>query len=232
MVIQTVIFPVVLLATNLAVFSTSVEMYDQSGPYAQRLVPGLVIAGIMFGSTGSAMSLFGDIKSGLMQRIRTLSTPLAAPVIGIACGEALRGVVATCALTAAGYVAGFRFHGSLWHSVGFLGLAALSALAFPWIGLWLATKARTVESFLPPLTGLFLVLLFMSQAVVPLSAYPEFIQPFVEWNPGSAFVVALDGLARGHSEGREIALACAWSVAMIACFGYLAVRGLRNHRNT
>lgn len=229
-IIQTVIFPVILLTTNLAVFSAAVELYDDSGPYAQRLVPGLVVAGVMFGSTGSAMGLFGDIKSGFMQRIRALSTPLAAPIVGIALAEALRGLLATAALTAAGYLAGFRFHGGVGHFVGFVVVAAVSALAFPWIGLWLATKARSVESFLAPLSAFFLVLLFMSQSVVPLSAYPEFVQPFVRWNPGSAFVVALDSLARGQDATSEIVLAAVWSVVMIGVFGALAVRGLRTHR--
>lgn len=230
LIVQTIIFPIVLFLSTLAVFSTAISAFGEAEPYAQRLVPGLIVAGIMFGSTGCAASFFTDLNNGFMQRVRAASVPAVAPFAGIAIAEALRGLAAVAALVAVGALAGFRFDGHLGHTIGFCALAALAAFTFPWIGLWLATKAKTTESFLPLLTAIFLILLFMSQSMVPLEAYPDFIQPFVRWNPGSAFVVSLHSLARGEVAPFEITLAAVWSVALMVIFSALAARGLRNHQ--
>lgn len=229
-IIQTVIFPIVLFLTMLAVFSTAVEAFGSDEVYAQRLVPGLLVAGLMFGSTGSATGLFSDIHSGFMTRLRSMATPPTAPVMGITLAEVARSLVAVVALTAVGAIAGFRFQGGAASIIGFCAVAALAALTFPWVGLWLATKAKTLESFLPLVTAVFLVLLFMSRSMVPLEAYPDIAQPVVEWNPGSAFVVLLDGLARGTATAADFMHAAAWSVGIIGVFGTLATRGIAKHQ--
>ncbi len=234
-VVQTVIFPIVLLLTMLAVFSTAVEQFTAAQPdvpagepYAQRLVPVMILSGIMFGSSGAAVLLFTDLRNGFFTRIRALSTPLGAPLVGISVAEAVRASVTVVTLCIAGIVAGFRFQAGWPAALGFLAVAALAAVTFTWVGLFLAAVARSMESFLPPLNALFLVLLFCSQGMVPLDAYPEAFQPFVRWNPGSAYVVLLDRLARGEELLGELLLAAGWSAALITVSGVLCVRSLRH----
>ncbi len=234
-VVQTVIFPVLLLLTMLAVFSTAVENFSamQSNvpagePYAQSLTPVMILAGVMFGSIGAAVMLFTDLRNGFLTRIRALSTPLGAPLIGISVAETLRASLSVVSLCIAGAVAGFRFQAGWLAAIGFVAVAAMAAITFTWVGLLLASVANSMDSFVPPLSGVFLVLLFCSQGMVPLEAYPDAFQPFVEWNPGSAYVVLLDHLARGEELLEPLLLATGWSVALIAVSGVLCVRSLRN----
>lgn len=227
--IQTVIFPIVLLLSMLAAFSTAVEAFSGGEAYAQRLVPGLIVCGLMFGSTGSAVGLFTDLHNGYLMRIRTMGTDSLAPILGVALAEMVRSLAAVATLTAVGALAGFRFSGGVIHIIAFCLTAAMASLAFPWLGMWLATKASSVESFLPALSGIFLVLLFFSGAMVPLDAYPQILQPFVEWNPGSAYVVLLDSLARGAVSFGDVAHAVLWSVGITAIFAALTTRNIARH---
>lgn len=224
-IVSTIAFPLLLLLTMLAVFSTAVESFE-GGDYAQRLVPTLVVSGIMFGSMGTAVGLFVDLESGFMERIRSMPVPAAAPLVGLVVAEVVRAVAAVAVLVGVGSAFGFRFHDAP-GAVGFVAIAALCAVSITWIGLALATVAGSQETLGPPLNALFLVLLFFSQGLVPLEAYPGWAQPIVELNPATAYVMALDGLARGGELLGPILASLAWSVALVAVFGFIAVRRLR-----
>ena len=227
--INTIGFPIVLLLTLLAVFSTAVEAFDE-GPYAQRLVPMMVVSGLMFGSIGTAAGLFTDLGGGYMERIRALPVAPSGPLIGVVLAEIGRAITALVALVAVGYAVGFRFDNSPVAIAGFVLVSVLVAISVVWVGLAMATVARSQEALVPPLGALFLVLLFFSRGMVPLEAYPGWAQPIVRFNPATSFVTALDNLGRGGELARPILGAVAWAMALTAVFGFIAVRGLRTRR--
>lgn len=229
--ISTVGFPVVLLLTLLAVFSTAVEAFDE-GPYAQRLVPTMVVSGLMFGSIGTATGLFTDLGGGYMERIRALPVAQSGPLVGLVLAEIGRAMTALVGLTAVGYAVGFRFDNGALAIIGFVVISALAAVSIVWIGLAFATIARSQEALAPPLGALFLVLLFFSRGMVPLEAYPGWAQPIVRFNPATSFVTALNNLGRGGELTGPILGAVAWAVALTAVFGFIAVRGLRSRRSS
>ena len=226
MIVNTVGFPLLLLLTLLAVFSTAVEAVDD-GPYAQRLVPLLVVTGLMFGSVGTAVGFFIDLGDGYMERIRSLPVAAAAPLAGTVLAEVGRAMAAVVVLAGAGYAFGFRFGNGLAGLGGFLAVAALVSVSVVWIGLALATVARSQEALGPPLGALYLVLMFFSPGMVPLEAYPGWAQPVVRFNPVTAYVTALDRLARGGELMAPILAAAAWSVGIVAVCGFFASRAIR-----
>jgi len=228
-IVATVGFPLILMLTLLAVFSNAVEAFDDGGVYAQRLVPALVVSGLMFGSIGTAVGFFSDLGGGYMQRIRTLPIAPAGPLVGAVIAEVGRAMIAVVVLVAVGYVVGFRFDNGLVPVFGFGALAALAAVSIVWIGLALATVASSQEALGPPLSALFLLLLFFSRGLVPLDAYPGWAQPIVEANPATAYVTALDRLARGGELAEPILASVAWSIALTAVFGSIAIRSVRRH---
>lgn len=229
--INTIGFPVVLLLTLLAVFSTAVEAFDE-GPYAQRLVPMMVVSGLMFGSIGTAAGLFTDLGGGYMERIRALPVAQSGPLIGVVLAEIGRAITALVALVAVGYAVGFRFDNGPVAIAGFVLVSVLVAVSVVWVGLAFATVARSQEALVPPLGALFLVLLFFSRGMVPLEAYPGWAQPIVRFNPATSFVTALDRLGRGGELAGPILSAVAWAVVLIAVFGFIAVRGLRARQSS
>ncbi len=224
-IMATLAFPILLLLTMLAVFSSSVEAFED-GPYAQRLVPGLTVSAIMFGSIGTAIGVFEDLRGGYMDRVRSLPVAPSGPLVGTVAAEVVRAVVAVVVLVALGYLFGFRFETGVGPTIGYALVAAMCAVSVAWIGMAMATSATTQEGLGPPLNALFLVLLFFSQGLVPLEAYPGWAQPLVRVNPATAYVVSLDHLARGGELVRPISYAMAWSLGMTLVFGAIAIRRL------
>jgi len=228
-VVSTVGFPLLLLLTILAVFSTAVEGFDD-GPYAQRLVPMLVVSGLMFGSLNTAVGFFTDLGQGYLERIRTMPVSPAGPLVGAVIGEIGRAATALVVLVAVGHGFEFRFNNGVVPAIGFCLMAMLASVSIVWIGLAMATVARSQEALGPPLGSLFLVLLFLSRGMVPIGAYPGWAQPIVRFNPATAYVTAMDRLARGGELVKPILGSLAWTVGIIAVFGTIAVRAVRRPR--
>lgn len=227
--INTIAFPIVLLLTLSAVFSKAVEAFDE-GPYAQRLVPMTVVSGLMFGSIGTATSLFGDLSSGYMERIRSLPVAQLSPLVGVVLAEIGRSMTALVGPVAVGYAVGFRFDDGPVSVAGFIGVSILMSVPIVGVGLAFATVAPSQEALASPLGAVFLVLLFFSQGMVPLEAYPGWAQTIVRLNPATSFVAVLDQLARGGELIGPILGAVAWAVGLTAASGFIAVRGLRRRQ--
>lgn len=228
-IISTAIFPLLLLLTLSAVFSSAVEGFE-GGSYAQRLVPGLVVGGIIFGSIGTAMAVSTDLHSGYMSRIRSLPVPSSAPLIGTVGAEALRSLMAVLVLVGVGSLLGFRFEAGIVRGALFVLVAMLAAIALTCIGLAFATLTSGPEALGASLNMAFLVMLFLSESMVPLEAYPGWVEPLVQANPATSYVRLLDRLARGGELAGPATAVAAWSVVLIMGFGALAVRNVRRER--
>lgn len=226
MVITSVVFPLLLLLTMLAVFSTAVERYS-GDTYAQIVVPGLVMSSVIFGTMATANAFYTDLNDGFMDRVRSMPVPTAAPLLGMLAAEVIRAVLAILVLCSVGAVFGFRFAAGPLAAIGFVATGALIAVSTVWIGVWLATTATTQEAVGPPMNAVFLVMLFFSGALVPREAYPDWAQTIVAINPATAYVTLLDHLARGGELLGPTLWALGWSAVLIVVFAGLAVRRLR-----
>lgn len=227
-IVSTVIFPALLLLTLLAAFGSSVEAFE-GDDYAQRLVPGMIVSGVMFGSVGAVMGLWGDLRSGFMDRIRSMPLPAVAPLIGTVVAETVRAIAAVVVLVALGYAFGFRFENGPLPTIAFFGVAGIAAMSLSMIGLAAATVAKTQEGLGPPVSALFLLMLFFSKGMIPLDGYPGWARPIVEASPATAYVELLDRLARGGALWRPTLIAAAWSLGLIGVLGSVAANRLRRH---
>lgn len=231
-IVSTVIFPLLLLLTLHAVFSQSVESFEGGEAYGQRLVPTLVVSGILFGSMGTATGVFFELRDGWMDRLRSMPINPWAPLAGTVVAEAFRALLAVVTIVAVGYLFDFRFQNGLLSVLAFVVVAAVSAMAISWFGVWVAAGAKSQEAMLGPLNAVFLLLVFLSRGMVPLEAYPGWVQPVVRASPATAYVTLLDRLARGGALVQPFLIALGWTVALTVVFGSLAVRRIRTRGAT
>jgi ABC-2 type transport system permease protein len=235
--VQSVVFPGVLLMVLLAVFGTAVEEFSGE-PYVQRLTPALIISGAAFGSVGAVGGLLQDRLSGFFDRIRL--TPFdgqrhrgghagpVALVLARSLSEHVRVATTAICIVAIGFAFGFRFEAGPGRAIAFFAAAVVFGACFGWIGFALATRASSMEAVVSPVTALFLVLLFLSHGMVPLDAFPGWIQPVVEVAPSSLMMLTLQRLAGGGDVVGPLLGALTWTVAITAVFGGLSLRGLAN----
>lgn len=235
-VIQSVIFPSLLLMIFLAVFAGSISAFDDQ-PYVQRITPALVISGAAFGSVGTISGYFSDARSGFFARLRTIPigrgprAGLLAPLLARAMSEVARVAIATVLVTAVGMAFGFRFEAGVWRTVLYFVLATVYGSCFCWFGFSLASRGGSMEAVIPPISGLFLLLLFFSEGVVPREAFPDWAQPIVAVAPTSTMVVSLQRLSSGGPYLGYMLGALAWTVGITAICASATMSNLaKSHR--
>lgn len=182
--IQTLLFPGVLLLVLLAVFGGLVEQAGDRS-HVQSLVPLMVITGAMFGGLGTGAALVTEREDGLLDRFRAMPVHPASALVGRLVAEVARVLIAGAALVGVGLVAGFRFTTGPAGVLGFVLVVAAVAVMFGWVVLAVGVRATTPES-VTALSPLFLLLLFFNTGFVPQDAYPPLVRPVVSASPISA----------------------------------------------
>ena len=127
--IQPVIF--VLLFTY--VFGGAVQSSIPGIPYVDYLMPGIFVQTTVFGAIGAAVGLATDLKSGLLERFRSLPMARSAVLAGRTGADLARNVFVASLMAAVGFLVGFRIHtGALAFVAGML-LVLLFGYVMSWI---------------------------------------------------------------------------------------------------
>ncbi|RJO75293.1 antibiotic transporter [Nocardia panacis] len=193
--------------------------------YAQFLMPMIVMQAVAFCAISASFRAAVDARDGLNQRFGSM--PMAAVIpLGARITAALyRAGIALAAAVVCGRVIGFRFYGSNWDTMGFIGYALLIGLALCLGADLLGTVSRSPEATTQALILPQLILGMVSAGFAPAEQFPTWIQGFARNQPISQFIYGLRALA-GDSTGNAGAVdwpimgpALAWPLGMVLVFG-------------
>ncbi|MFL6298089.1 MAG: ABC transporter permease, partial [Actinomycetes bacterium] len=102
-------------------------------PYVDYLMPGIFVQTTVFGAIATAVGLATDLKSGLLERFRSLPMARSAVLAGRTLADLTRNVFVTALMAAVGFAVGFRVHtGALAFFVA-MGLVLLFGYALSWV---------------------------------------------------------------------------------------------------
>ena len=195
--------------------------------YLEFVLPGLLVQGIGFGTTQTAIGLNADFQRGLIDRFRSLPMARSAVVAGRVTADIGR-TAWMCLITVAVAVAlGFRFHGGVAGAVGGFGLVLALGVAMCWLMAFLGVSLRSAEAVQTAGFLLILPLTFASSVLVPAASMPGWLQTFVKVNPISIFATAMRGLLLGGPVATPVLQAAGWIVALCVVFGTLTVSRYR-----
>lgn len=194
--------------------------------YVDYLVPGFVVAGLLFTGGGAAVGTAEDAESGLFDRLRSLPVHDGATLVGRLLADAAMLVVVGIITLMIGFVFGFRLSGPPFGVVGALGLLVVYALAvstlFQLLGL-LAGGGQAAQG----LSILAVPFSFISSAFVPIESMPGWLQPVAEWQPLTFMVNSWRGLLNGDAVTQTFDHSLAFYViGSLAWCAVLAVVGL------
>ncbi len=191
--------------------------------YLEFVLPGLLVQGIGFGTTQTAIGLNADFQRGLIDRFRSLPMARSAVVAGRVTADI--GRTAWMCLITVGVAAalGFRFHGGVAGAVGAFGLVLALGVAMCWLMAYLGVSLRSAEAVQTAGFLLILPLTFASSVLVPAASMPGWLQAFVKVNPISIFATAMRGLLLGGPVATPALQAGAWIVGLCVVFGTLTV---------
>lgn len=201
--------------------------------YAQYLTPLIVLQAIFFAAVSAAFRSAIDALAGINRRFRAMPMNRLTPLSARMTASMYRCVVALVVSLVCGHIIGFRFHGSLWHTVGFIGLTLLIGAALALMGDLIGAATRNPEATAPLLLVPQVTLGLASVGLQPVERFPNWIQPFVRDQPLSQWLNALRALAGDSTPAAPpvtwsvIGPALAWTAGIIVVFTWLHTRVAR-----
>jgi ABC-2 type transport system permease protein len=163
---------------------------DATMAYRNYLMPGIFGQTVAFAAAASTVGLAEDMKKGLIDRFRALPMSHGAVLIGRTFADALRQILVLAVLSITGLLVGWRITGGFMNAVYAYLLLLLFAYTVAWIGATIGLSMPNPETastagliWLFPLT-------FLSNAFVPISSMPDWLQTFAAYNPVSTVVLS------------------------------------------
>jgi ABC-2 type transport system permease protein/oleandomycin transport system permease protein len=196
-------------------------------PYVDYLMPGIFAQTVVFGAIGSAIGLATDLKSGLLERFRTLPMSRAAVLAGRTLADLLRNVFVIALMVVVGVMVGFRVHTSPPEVFAGLLVVLLFSYAMSWVFALVGLAVGDPETAQAAAFPVLAPLVFASAAFVPVTSMPTWLQGFALHQPVSAVIAAMRDLMGsappGSSTGSDVVQALAWCVGILVVFAPLAV---------
>jgi ABC transporter DrrB family efflux protein len=197
--------------------------------YVDFMVPGFVVAGVLFSGMAAAAGVAEDVQRGVVDRFRSLPIPRAALATGRALAETALVVWGVAVTAAIGVAIGFRPAGSMLDWLVALGLCVVFGFSFTWMFITIGLVSGSAQAA-QGMSLLVFPLTFVSSAYVAVDTMPGWMQPIARNQPVTAMVDAArswvidDPVANlGHGPAFLTAKALLWSVALVAAFAPLAI---------
>jgi ABC transporter DrrB family efflux protein len=197
-------------------------------PYAEFLIPGIIVQNIAFGGFVTALGLNEDMHKGLIDRFRSLPMSRAAVLAGRTISDIVTNALSMTILLITGLIIGFSFHTSFLHAIAGVGLLLIFGYAFSWFFALVGMLVSSPES--ANSAGFIAVfpLTFISSAFVPVHSMPGALRAFANVNPFTVVVDAIRWLWIGTpAPGNNVWGSVVWAIVIVAIFAPLAVARYR-----
>ena len=221
LLVFTAIQPIVFVLLFRYVFGGAISIPGVS--YVDYLMPGIFVQTVVSGATVSAIGLATDVKSGLLERFRSLPMASSAVRAGRTLADLVRGAFVIALIAIVGFLVGFRVHTSVWGFVAALALVLLFAHAFAWIFAAVGLAVGDPESAQAATFPVIAPLVFASSAFVPVSMMPGWLQAFAMHQPVSITASAVRALVLGGPTTSLVLQSIAWSLGILLVCVSLAV---------
>ena len=166
-----------------------------------------------------------DFEGGFAKRLMLAAPRRSGIVLGYALAALVRWSIVAVLLTVVAFVVGMRVGGGAIDLVGLYALAALvNFCGFFWAG-GIAMRFRTIQAGPVMQMPVFLTL-FFAPVYVPLDLLEGWIETLATLNPITYVLETVRGLISGDAP--HVALAFGLAFALVAAFGFWALRGLRS----
>jgi len=232
LLVSALVVPVMFLLMFRYIFGGAIPVPGMS--YVDYLIPALLAQNAIFDGFGTAAAMAVDARDGVVDRFRALPMARCAVLTGRALADLLRQALVLAVLTAVAVGVGFRFHTGPAQSIAGLAIALLFGQVLFWAFAAIGFGTANPESA-AALTTPFMLLVFASSALIPVSTLPGWLQPFARNQPVSQYVDAVRCLTQGHpaeqllghTAGYYTVTSLLWGIAIVLAGATLALRAYR-----
>ncbi|ROO85721.1 ABC-2 type transport system permease protein [Actinocorallia herbida] len=213
-----------LLFTAMFAFIFGGAVSGSVSDYLPVLIPGILAQTSLTACMATGVQLREDMDKGVFDRFKSLPIARIAPLAGPMIADLIRYGVASILTLATGIAIGYRPGGGVLGCVGGILLTVAAGWSMAWIFTWLGTIARTAQSVQGISMMILFPLTFLSNAFVPSSTLPGWLEAFVKVNPVSHVVSAVRDLLNEGRVTAQVGWALVGCVVVVAIFAPLAVR--------
>lgn len=209
--LMAIMLPVMLMLMFTWVFGGAI---DPSGAYVDYVVPGIILTCAGFGAASTAVYVANDMRSGIIDRFRTMPLRAGAVLTGHVVASLVRNLIATSLVIGVGVLVGFRPTASFgeWMLTG--ALIALYILAITYLFAAIGLAAGSPEGA----NGYGFILLFLpylSSAFVTVESMPDWLRPIAEHQPITPIIETIRALLMGSPVDSEPILAVFWCLLIL-----------------
>jgi ABC-2 type transport system permease protein len=225
-----VLLPLVFVLLFAYVFGSAISV--PGGSYHAYLVSG-IFAQTMIGTVpGIAVGVASDIRSGLMDRLRTLPIARHSVIAGRTVAELVELTAGMVVVALCGLIVGWAPHGSIMDTIGAFGLLLLMAFAVTWAGVFVGLMVRDPDGADGIAMAVIFPMMFLSGIFVPVAGLPDGLRQIAEFNPLTTLATAVRGLF-GSPTGtipdvwplqHPVLGSLGWAAILMAIFVPLSIR--------
>jgi daunorubicin/doxorubicin transport system permease protein len=195
--------------------------------YLPILIPGLIAQTVMTACVATGVQLREDMDKGVFDRFRVLPISRIAPLAGPMVADTLRYAIAATLTFATGIAMGYRPGGGVVGVAGAIVLAIFAGWSLAWVFTWFGTVGKSAQVVQGYSLMVMFPLTFLSNAFVPASTLPDWLQTFVKINPVSHVVSAVRSLANDGTITSEVGWSVLALAIVVAIFAPLSVRSFK-----
>jgi ABC transporter DrrB family efflux protein len=204
--------------------------------YREFLVPGIMAQTMAFASFIVAIGLTNDLEKGIVDRLKSLPISRHSILVGRSLSSLIHSSIGITVMAVTGLAIGWRAHNGVWQTAAGFGLLLVFGFAMIWLGIWVGSAMRSVESVNGVMFTTMFPLTFVADTFAPTESMPSWLAFLAEWNPISALVQGMRELwGNGLPATADAALpmqypiiaTLIWSVALTAFFAPMAMRSFR-----
>jgi ABC-2 type transport system permease protein len=225
-----VILPLVFVLMFAYVFGSAISI--PGGDYHAYLVSGIFAQSMIGTVPGIAVGVASDIRSGLMDRLRTLPIARVSVIAGRTIAELTELAGGLVVVAICGLIVGWEPHGTVLETVAAFGLLLLSAFAVTWAGMFLGLMVRDPDGADGIAMAFIFPAMFLSGIFVPVGGLPTPLRQFAEVNPLTSLATAVRDLFHVPTGPlpdvwtlqHPVLATLGWVVVLMGIFGPLAIR--------
>ncbi|MFG2846330.1 ABC transporter permease [Kitasatospora sp. NPDC048296] len=233
LVVPGVLEPILMLTVFSQVFKSLAQTssFPAGVTYIDYLLPAFLVTSAVSAALKSGVALTTELNNGIVARFRSMPIRPASILIGRSIADTvLSGVNMLVMVVAGALVFGFDPAGGVLGAAGALLIAVMLSWSLGWVFMALSAVLRRPEA-MQPIGGIVnLVLLFASNAFVPVDGLPGWLRAFAEVNPMSHAITAARELALGEAHLSSLLVPPAICVVIVLVAAPLAVRTFRRVR--
>lgn len=208
-----ILLPVALMLVFVYFFGGAI---DTGRAYVTYVVPGLLVLCAGYGSAGTAMRVTEDMRTGVVDRFRSMGVTGTPMLAGHVVASVVRNILATAMVLSVALLIGFRPAADPLAWLAAAGMLLAYLVAVSWLAAGVGLLARTPEGA----SGFTFFLMFLpypSSAFVQIETMPTWLHGFAEHQPVTPIIETLRALLLDEPVGSAPWAALAW------CGGILLV---------